>query len=75
VRYVLPASILALAILIYALMPRYYLVVVSKASGDSADALSQIGPFATPGMERIEDVCPEWTCVKNYLRNLLLGRG
>jgi hypothetical protein len=44
-KYVLSASILALAvaILIYALMPRYYLVIGSPTDF----RLVQVGPFAT----------------------------
>jgi hypothetical protein len=49
VKYILSASVLALAlaILIYALMPSYYLIVVSASSGDSPLAVVQMGPFAT----------------------------
>lgn len=48
-KYGFSASVLALAlaILIYALMPRYYLIVASASSGDSPLALVQMGPFAT----------------------------
>ena len=48
-KYAISASILAvgLAILIFDLMPRYYLIVVSTSSGDSPLAVVQIGPFAT----------------------------
>ena len=44
-KYVLSASILvlAVAILIYALMPRYYLIVASPTDS----RLVQVGPFAT----------------------------
>ena len=54
-KYVFSASILALAlaILIYALMPRYYLIVASPTSSDSPVPVVQLGPFATQaGCER-----------------------
>jgi hypothetical protein len=47
VKYIFSASILALAaaILIYALIPRYYLIFASPES--SSTPVVQVGPFAT----------------------------
>ena len=61
-KYVLSASVLAVAfaILIYALMPRYYLIVVSPTSSDSPVSVVQLGPFATQaGCERARVRVPD----------------